>query len=130
MIAGTKHDQGYRQIIIYRTHYFCHRLAWLYCTGRWPKNELDHIDNNRGNDRFVNLREATSQQNKRNSRSRKKMGGMKGTTIDRETGHWIARIRNAEGKRIHLGVFNTESDAHDAYCKAAAMFHKQFARAA
>lgn len=42
-----------------------HRLAFALITGRWP-TMIDHIDRNRTNNRWSNLRETTAAQNSRN----------------------------------------------------------------
>lgn len=44
-------------------HYRAHRLAWLLTHGRWPEHLIDHINGVRDDNRLVNLREATQQQN-------------------------------------------------------------------
>ena len=42
---------------------------------------------------------------------------------------WIANIRK-DGKKVHLGYFDTEQEAHEAYWKTAQELHLDFARAA
>jgi hypothetical protein len=66
-LAGGKPVEGrYRVITIDGVNYPAHRLAWLYVTGRWPHPEIDHIDGDRTNNRFANLREVTHSENMRN----------------------------------------------------------------
>jgi hypothetical protein len=39
------------------------RLAWLYVHGEWPKNQIDHINRLRDDNRLVNLRDVTHTEN-------------------------------------------------------------------
>jgi len=58
-VAGTSDKDGY--IIISGEK--AHRLAWLYHYKRWPKTNLDHINENPGNNWIYNLREITKSGN-------------------------------------------------------------------
>lgn len=62
-LAGRITDGGRRQIRIASGFYYASRLAWLYMTGEWPKEEIDHVNRVRDDDRWINLREATHSQN-------------------------------------------------------------------
>ena len=46
--------------------YQAHRLAWFWYYGEWPKEDLDHINSNKHDNRIVNLREATRGKNEAN----------------------------------------------------------------
>ena len=61
-ILGSAHD-GYVRITIGHKHYTAHRLAYLYMRGEFPKNLVDHKDNNRSNNQWSNLREASYTEN-------------------------------------------------------------------
>lgn len=116
---------GYRVIRLYGVRYPAHRLAWLYMTGRWPLVLIDHKDRDRLNNRWVNLREATHQQNQQNrGASKRNKFGIKGVYKYR-TGY-RAHIR-AEGKMKSLGTFKTPEEAGRAYQKAAQLYHGEFA---
>src|ERR1700719_1662744 len=67
-VAGSFDGCGYCKISIDRRAYKAHRLAWLYMTGEWPPAEIDHINMNRADNRFANLRLATRHQNMANQR--------------------------------------------------------------
>jgi HNH endonuclease len=60
------HGVRRRFIKFEQKHYFAYRLAWFYITMEWPK-EIDHINRNSLDDRWVNLREVTHAENIANS---------------------------------------------------------------
>lgn len=120
-VAGTNDKDGYRIICIDRKMIRAHRLAWVWMTGKWPENEIDHINGVKDDNRFCNLREATHRQNSFNRPKR-------GYTWDKRRCRYVAQI-NINGRHVHLGTFDNESDARSAYLKAAADHHKEFARA-
>lgn len=65
--AGSPSSDGYYQIKFRGTFYKSHRLAWLYVLGRMPELEVDHINGDRGDNRWINLRSASRSQNACNS---------------------------------------------------------------
>lgn len=102
-------------------HYYAHRLAWLWMTGEWPRDEIDHINNNSTDNRWENLREASHIENNRNKdfRSGRKLLG---ACFHKASGLWRAIIR---GK--NLGYFKTPEEAHVAYKRAAIEEYGEFA---
>ena len=68
--AGHAKRDGYWGVVIDGKHLLAHRVAWLWMTGNWPEMAIDHIDRNKGNNRWSNLREATPSQNSLNCRHR------------------------------------------------------------
>jgi hypothetical protein len=125
--AGAAEPKSrYLRIQIGARKYLAHRLAWLWMKGRWPKDEIDHIDGDRANNRWSNLREATHTENTRNGvRRTTNTSGFKGVTL--KNGKWRATIR-AEGRYIHLGYFPTADEAAAAYREASARFHGEYGR--
>jgi hypothetical protein len=125
--AGTLHRLGYVRIGLLGKYYSAHRLAWLYVTGSWPVNDLDHINRCRSDNRWCNLREATRQENCFNSPVRKNNStGFKGVVPTRY-GTFIAKTV-VRGKTVHLGSFKTPKQAHAAYVEYIEKHHGQFAR--
>lgn len=121
--------KGYREIKIDRVTYYEHRLAWFYITREWPKFSIDHIDQNKGNNRFSNLREATYSENLFNAKCRtRNVVGLKGVSWSTAARKWRATI-SAFGKYRTLGCFNSPEEAHAAYCRAARQLHGAFANA-
>lgn len=128
MLAGDKKKgSGYILIGVDGCRYRAHRLAWLYMTGEWPKQQVDHKDRNRSNNKWENLREASQQQNSANMR-RPSRSGLKGV-FSRTPTRWIASIA-VDRRTIYLGTFTTAEQASAAYTAAAKKYFGEFARAA
>ena len=124
-MAGTTTVYGYRTIGVDSIVYQAGRLAWLYMTGKWPKVFIDHINLDRSDNRFSNLRECTVSQNNSNNRGWGK-SGVKG--VRPCNGRWQARI-TVKNKERHLGLFDTPEEASKAYKAAAEKFFGTFHRA-
>jgi hypothetical protein len=102
----------------------CHRLAWLYMTGSLPTHQIDHIDGDRKNNRWTNLRDVTTsvnQQNRRTPRSDNSCG-LIGVTREKNN-RFTASIR-FEGKQRRLGTFATPEEAHSVYVEAKRRVHE------
>jgi hypothetical protein len=127
-IAGAVERLGYIRIGVDRKLYRSSRLAWLYMTGSWPANCIDHIDRDPGNNRWGNLREATLSQNQANSVRRNRLG-FKGVSHDPRWGkpRYYASIISG-GRDLHIGAFDTPEEAHAAYLAKAREIHGEYAR--
>jgi HNH endonuclease/AP2 domain len=126
-VAGHLTIHGYIAICVGGRKYSAHRLAWLYMTGEWPKDQIDHINCVRNDNRFVNLREATNsanQQNIKNPRSDNK-SGLLGAFFDPKSNKYTSRIK-INKKRFYIGTFNTANEAHQAYLNAKSEHHPFF----
>jgi hypothetical protein len=125
--TGSAHNMGYITIFIKGKHYYAHRLAWLIVTGAWPSYDIDHKNNIRNDNKWENLRLATKSQNLMNTGVYKSNTvGYKGVHKRKNWNKWRARII-VNGKRLHLGDFNTPEEAALAYNEAAIKYHKEFA---
>jgi hypothetical protein len=114
---------GYWMTEICGKAYLLHRLAWLYISGNWPKDQIDHINGVRTDNRLANLREATHAGNCRNSKTRSdNRSGFRGVSWHPRTRKWQARICS-NGGDIYLGIFDTPEAASAAYeAKATELF--------
>lgn len=119
----TKRD-GYVRVGLLRKIHLAHRLAFFYMTGKWPKEDIDHVNGIRHDNRWKNIREATRSQNNYNTGLRSNnTSGCKG--VFRRRNGWCARI-NVDGKAIHLGDYETFEEARDARLGAASIHHGDF----
>ena len=88
---------------------------------------IDHINGNGLDERRGNLRECSYSENVRNSKiSKNNKSGFKGVNWSNVMKKWEAKIM-VNRKKIHLGYYDTPSEAHEAYCAAALKYHKEFA---
>jgi len=109
--AGTMLQSGYLGICIGPKRWQAHRLAWALHHGLWPKEQIDHINGNRTDNRICNLREATNAQNGKNlGVSKSNKSGVKGVSWEKYTGRWKASIR-VNGLSISIGRFDTIEQA-------------------
>ena len=116
-IAGCINAQGYVQLQIDNAFFCAHRIIYALKTGREIFSDIDHIDGDRTNNVFSNLRESSKSSNAKNRMSR--------GTYKVKTG-WVAGI-TVDYKKKHLGVFSTEQEAHEAYLAAKAKYHPESA---
>ena len=112
----------YWKIMLLGKSVMAHRLAWLYVTGRMPNGEIDHINGNRLDNSFVNLRDVSHSVNMQNQRHARANNTTKVLGIRKCGDKFTARI-GCNGKRFHLGMFETKEDAHHAYIAAKRIMH-------
>ena len=121
---------GYYQLNIFGRPYAVHRLIFLYVTGRFPERDVDHINGDRTDNRWVNLREVTRRENMMNVGIRSNnTTGVTGVSKRKDTGKYIAYV-DIEGQRIRLGNFDTLDAATEARAKASEQhgFHENHGR--
>lgn len=93
-IAGYTHkNTNYCHIMISNKFNAAHRLAWLYMTGNFPINCIDHKNRVRCDNRWVNLCDATKHENSKNNKlSIKNTSGVSGVCWDKEQRKWRVTI--------------------------------------
>lgn len=89
--------------------------------------QVDHIYHQTLDNRKSELRLCTPSQNQYNRGTQStNTSGFKGVSWDKKWSKWLAGIK-LNGKTINLGRYDTPELAHEAYCKAAAEHHGEFA---
>ena len=115
-LQGTENRHGYLGVDLMknktRHKKLIHRLnAEAFLLNPENKKCVDHIDNNRLNNKLINLRFATHSQNSQNTKlSSKNKSGTKGVNWNKKSMKWTAKIM-IKGKSIHLGSFINKDDA-------------------
>ena len=109
--------------------YALHQLVSVYFIEN-PNNYkmVDHIDGNRLNNNYINLRWCSSQQNNMNRKkiSTNASSKFKGVTWDKSRNKWLVAIVY-NYKRQHIGRFENEIDAAKAYNEKAKLIFGEFA---
>lgn len=109
-VAGTVHARdGYVVIRVLGAKYAAHRLAWLYMTGKWPSQEIDHINRDRADNRISNLRDVTHMVNMSNLSQR--IDPRQGVYWDgRKGGRWYGMFKH-QCKTYYAGSSRSRHEA-------------------
>lgn len=109
-LVGTESKYGYLTVGFQNKTYMVHRLIWLYQTGYLPE-QVDHINHNKVDNSWINLREVSNQTNQLN---RPKMcnntSGVVGVYFDKHKNKYLANTTKS-GVKYNLGTFNTLTEA-------------------
>jgi hypothetical protein len=92
-----------------------HHYAYYCIYGNVDFEMLDHINRIKSDNRIVNLRISNTQKNAFNTNA-------KGYYFDKSTNRWRSII-SIDGKKKHLGRFDTEEEAKEAYLIAKEKYH-------
>lgn len=107
----VRKSDGRRRIRINGKLFYAYRLAWLYMTGRWPTNVIDHIDGDPSNDAWHNLRDVGIGTNLRNKVTR-------GYSWCDRIQKYRAYYHKPGRKYFHIGVFDCQLDARAAHLRS------------
>lgn len=121
--AGSLDAKGYWVIKIDGQSYKASRLAYLYMTGEWPEEEMDHVDTKPWNDVWTNLRPATRLENNQNRQMRNdNRSGAIGVFWNSQRNKWQVQV-----DKIHVGLYDSFEEAVAARDSATKNFHGDFA---
>jgi hypothetical protein len=128
--AGTEHRNScgkiYIKVKIGKKSYQRSAIIFLMSTGKFPSDQIDHIDGNSLNDLPDNLREATSQQNAQNRRRLNASSHLPMGVRVTPSGRFQARIR-FNGHLFSLGTFKGSAAASAAYVEKRKELFGEFA---
>lgn len=101
---------GYRHGELLRQKVAAHRVIYKMMTGEDP-DVIDHINGDRGDNRWVNLRNVSFKENTQNACiSKNNKSGVTGVSWHKLTGKWRATIFQ-DYRQKYLGVFDNLEDA-------------------
>lgn len=127
-VVTAVNNTGYIHININGKKYLGHRLAFLYMTGKFPEEDVDHINGNRTDNRFSNLRVATKAQNNLNRKlNNNSSSGVKGVTFNKKLNKWLVQLQ-INKQKMYFGVYSDFELAELVSEEAIKKYHKEFAR--
>lgn len=105
--------EGYYEIKVLGKGYKAHRIIWLWMTGSFPKEHIDHINHNRSDNRWINLRSVSLLDNMRNKKRQfNNKTGMSGVFYKESTKRYHVYFR-IKGKHTFLGSFIDKEQAFE-----------------
>jgi len=113
-ILGSITPHGYIEIQFDGKRYYAHRLAVLAMTGALPKKVVDHINQNKADNRWINLRCVSQVENGHNQNRKAKRNKTGFVGVHRWQGRYRAKIV-VNQKQVHLGTFECPELAAAAY---------------
>jgi hypothetical protein len=103
--AGSINNRGYIKVRLKYEIYAAHHLAWYLHNHKWPNLVMDHINGVKHDNRIVNLRLVTNEQNARNRATPStNSSGVMGVHWSKCKKKWRAQINFGKGNK-HLGYF-------------------------
>ncbi len=102
-----------------------HRIAWALMNGEWPTRLIDHINGDKHDNRWANLRLASPSQNMHSRSGRANKTGYRGVFPN---GNGFASKIMVNRKIIQFPTRATAAEAYADYCAAARRYHGAFAR--
>lgn len=117
LAANVNKSTGYLQVVFRKRLYQVHRVIWLIVFGNWPKNQIDHINRVRTDNRIENLREACLAKNMLNRG-------------DNSTGHPNISYRANRPKpwKVDIQSGKTRLTGKSFHCLEQAKNHRDFIR--
>ena len=123
--VGSIDSKGYMRTKINSVEYRLHRLAWLYMTGSFPTGVIDHINRDKTDNRWSNLRDCNHSDNITNApMQRHNTLGVKNVSPDITNGGFIASV--CKDGIYHKKRFKSIPDAHAWAAQKRRELHMEF----
>lgn len=125
---NTLSPSGYLRGPMLGGWYQAHRVIYAIQTGEWPIDQIDHINGNKSDNRWINLRKASCSQNCMNRGINSlNTSGFKGVCWVKSINKWRVQIQ-VNKRRIWVGDFSDKGEAAEKYSLAAKKYHGDYHR--
>ena len=122
---GSKHVSGYTTLSVNRKNVGAHRIAVALMTGSYPEHDVDHINGDRGDNRWSNLRQVTRSQNLMNRSSNKGRELPKNVYLHKPSGKYKVKMK-IDGITKHFGYHDDLEFASFLAEEVQLKYHKDF----
>jgi len=109
--AGGYDGRGYGRIMFKRRRYMVTHVIWAWVYGVWPDQLIDHVNRDPHDNRIMNLRKATHQQNQINKNAFNRTGFKGVYKMNRNLAKPFYAIARVNGRNMNLGCFATVEEA-------------------
>ena len=124
-VKGAITKKGYSHIYVDGKRKYAHRIIFAIKMNRLPVNTIDHINGDKLNNKWNNLRECVQGDNNSNVIKRKRnKSGLKGVSWCKQSSRWLMQIQY-RGKK-HFSFHSTKELAYAAYCLKSNELHGEF----
>jgi hypothetical protein len=125
-VAGVDNGKGYRQIRIAGKHIYAHRVIFFIHHGRWPKEQIDHINKDNTDNRIENLRECSRSQNHMNRKDKPGRDLPRNVYLEPSTNKYrvVLRLNNVP---MSFGCYKTVEQAKSVARQAREKYYGEFA---
>lgn len=122
-VAGIDEGRGYYVLQFNKSRYYCHRLAFILMGVELSDDEVvDHINLNKSDNRWVNLRKATYAQNAMNRpKLTNNVSGHTGVCWDKKMMKWKVYCQHK-----HFGYFESLDLAKEKYQEVSKESYKEY----
>jgi hypothetical protein len=122
IVGSYARRSGYRKTKLKHKQWMLHRLAFLYMTGSLPREQVDHINGVKDDNRWSNLRAVSQYENGLNQKkSVLNKSGVPGVCLHKSSGKWQASIWVLR-KFKYIGLYENFSEAVTARKSAESLY--------
>lgn len=115
-VASALTSKGYIRLKVCSTEILAHRAAWALSHGSWPGQFLEHINEDKRDNRLSNLRLVTHSENLANQSKPTKRNKLGVRGVARSRNKFKAHC-SLNGRNCYIGTFLTVAEAGDAIAK-------------